>query len=198
MGLNVRGADSAFLTLALDGVPWLTIERADDMVGTQQISTTVTGTGTLRRRGGTSVPFRYTCILDARNQAMMAHASHLMPQLGDELPPAIVIAGTARYLENLPLPRGIELRVQLLDIGGSPQDEVLTEQVVRSGWQQPIPFALRLPKTTSLQDRKLAIVARLVLAHETLFKLDGPRAVPLSDIDKPIELVLEQVSLPGR
>jgi uncharacterized lipoprotein YbaY len=89
------------------------------------------------------------------------------------------------------------LRLQLLDIGRAPV-EVLAEQVVRSGWQQPIAFALRLPKATSLQNRKLVIVARLVLAHRTLFRLAEPYAVSAEDIGAPVELVLKPLSSPAR
>lgn len=91
-GLETRQSDAAFGLLALDGVPWLSIERTDEAVGIQPIMTTVTGTGSRHRRNGTSVPFRFTCVLDADGQALMFHASLLMPKLGDSLPPATVSA----------------------------------------------------------------------------------------------------------
>src|SRR5258708_25782058 len=91
VGVETRQSDAAFGLVALDGIPWLAIERTEESVGTQPITTTVTGTGAQHRRNGTSVPFRFTCVLDAKGQALMFHASHLMIKLGDELPPAIVV-----------------------------------------------------------------------------------------------------------
>ena len=191
-GIDTRQADAAFGVIGLDGMPWLTVERTEESVGSQPISTTVTGTGEYRRRNGTSVPFRFTCVLDAKGEALMFHATPLMRRLGDVLPPSIVVGGTATYGEKMNLPRGVELRVQLLDVAKSPTGEVLAEQVVRSGWQVPIPFALRLPKETSFEGRKLAIAARLVLAHQALFELKVPLPVVGTDFLKPIELVLDR------
>lgn len=191
VGIDMRQSDAAFGIIALDGMPWITIERTEESVGSQPISTTVTGTGERRRRNGTSVPFRFTCVLDARGEALMFHATPLIRQLGDVLPPSIVVNGVAIYTEKTTLPRGVELRVQLLDVAKSPA-EILAEQVVRSGWQVPIPFALRLPKETSFEGRKLAIAARLVLAHQALFELKAPLPVVGTDFLKPIELVLDK------
>jgi uncharacterized lipoprotein YbaY len=193
VGAETRMADPAFVGLALDGVPWVTIERLDDTVGSQAISTTVTGTGYRRKRDGTTVPFRFTCVLGFQGEALMFHASPLMRNLGDDLPPAITVEGTATYLEKMPLPRGVELQVQLLDVSKSPTGELLAEQVVRSGWQVPIPFDLRLPKETSLAGRKLVVTARLVLAHEVLFQLKKPRAVNRDDLNQPLALTLDKV-----
>ncbi len=193
-GIDVRRSDAAFGILALDGVPWATIERTDSTVGTQPITTTVTSTGGLLRRNGTLVPFRFTCVLDADGQALMFHASQLMLRLGDELPPSIVVDGSATYLEEGSLPRGIELQVQLLDTSRGPAGEILAEQVVRSGWSRPIPFALRLPKSTSLEARKIAITARFVLAHKVLFQLKEPRAIASDDFGKSIDLTLDKVA----
>ena len=190
-GIDTRQADAAFGVIALDGLPWLTIERTEDSVGMQPISTTVTGTGEYRRRNGTSVPFRFTCVLDAQGQALMFHPTALMRRLGDALPPAIVVNGAATYRERMALPRGAELRVQILDVAKDPA-EVLAEQVVRSGWQVPMPFALRLPKETTFEGRRLALAARLVLAHQVLFELREPLPVVGTDFLKPIELVLDK------
>lgn len=205
VGLDTRQADAAFGIIALDGMPWLRIERTEDSVGTQPISTTVTGTGEYRRRNGTSVPVRFTCVLDAGGQALMFHATPLMRRLGDVLPPAIVAEGTATYVEKVALPRGAELRVQLLDVAKAPAadakappGEVLAEQVVRSGWQVPMPFALRLPKETSFEGRRLAITARIVLAHQILFELRQPLPVVGTDFLKPIQLVLDKVAGPAK
>ncbi|TAJ39773.1 MAG: hypothetical protein EPO55_11390 [Reyranella sp.] len=200
VGLDMRQSDAAFGVIALDGMPWVTIERTEESVGTQPISTTVTGTGEYRRRNGTSVPFRFTCVLDAEGQALMFHPTALMRRLGDVLPPSIVVNGMATYAGKTALPHGVELRVQLLDVARSPTGdgtpEVLAEQVVRSGWQVPIPFALRLPKETSFEGRRLAITARLVLAHQALFELREPLPVVGTDFLKPIELVLERAGAP--
>lgn len=196
-GIDTRQADAAFGVIALDGMPWLTIERTEDSVGMQPISTTVTGTGEYRRRNGTSVPFRFTCVLDAQGQALMFHASPLIRQLGDTLPPAIVVNGAVTYRERMVLPRGAELRVQILDVAKDPA-EVLAEQVVRSGWQVPMPFALRLPKETTFEGRRLALAARLVLAHQVLFELREPLPVVGTDFLKPIELVLDKAEPPKR
>lgn len=196
-GIDTRQADAAFGVIALDGMPWLTIERTEDSVGMQPISTTVTGTGEYRRRNGTSVPFRFTCVLDAQGQALMFHASPLIRQLGDMLPPAIVVNGAVTYRERMALPRGAELRVQILDVAKDPA-EVLAEQVVRSGWQVPMPFALRLPKETTFEGRRLALAARLVLAHQVLFELREPLPVVGTDFLKPIELVLDKAEPPKR
>jgi len=192
VGLDTRQADAAFGTVALDGAPWLAVERTEDQIGMQPIATTLTGTGTLRRRNGTGVPFRFTCVLDSQGQALMFHASRLMRRLGDELPPALVVDGLATYRERLPLPRGAELRVQLLDFATDPAGEVLAEQVVRSGWQVPMPFALRLPRETSFEGRRLALTARIVLARQVLFRLNAPLPLVSGELGRPFELVLDK------
>ena len=190
VGVDTRQSDAAFGVIALDGAPWITIERTENMVGVQPITTTVTSTGAQRRRDGTWVPFRFTCVLDASDQALMFHVSQLMPRLGDELPPSIVVSGSATVPGKGMLPRGIELRVQLLDVTTSPAGAVLAEQVVRSGWQAPIPFALRLPRTTPLEGRKLAISARLVLLHQVLFTLKEPQPLASDALRRHIDLTL--------
>lgn len=197
IGSDTRQADPAFGLIMLDGMPWVTIERTEERVGTQRIATTVTGTGARRRRDGTSVPFRFTCLLDQNGQAVMFHSSQLAPTLGDALPPAKVVEGTVTYLQRMALPQGAELRVQLLDSGKTPAD-IVAEQVVRSGWQVPIPFALRLPKDMNLEGRKLVLTARLVARQQTLFELKAPHGVSTADLGKPIELTLEQPASPAR
>lgn len=196
-GLETRQSDAAFGLLALDGIPWLSIERTDEAVGIQPIMTTVTGTGSRHRRNGTSVPFRFTCVLDASGQALMFHASHLMPNLGDALPPATLVAGAATLAERTALPRGVELQIQLLDVARSTEGELLAEQVVRSGWQVPIPFALRLPGNFSLEGRKLVLTARLVASHRVHYRLTTPRVLTDRDLRTPIELTLEKPESPG-
>ena len=121
----------------------------------------------------------------------------IAPMLGDALPPATVVEGSVTYMQRMALPQGAELRIQLLDTGKTPAD-IVAEQVVRSGWQVPIPFALRLPKDMSLDGRKLVVTARLVVRQQTLFELKAPRSVPTADLAKPLELTLEQPAAPAR
>jgi len=189
-GSEVRQGDPAFVTIALDGQPWMTIERTQEIVGTQPISTTITGTGWRQRRDGTTAHFRFTCALDERGQAVLFHASALLHDLGDRLPPAIVIEGAAAYPDRASLPRGVELQVQLIDPSQPPSSRILAEQVVRSGWLVPIPFSLRLPKEALPADRTLALSARIVLAHQILFELAEPRLVAASDSSRFLALSL--------
>ena len=196
LGTETRKADAAFATFALDGQPWIVVEHGEAKVGSLTVATTITGTGWRRRRDGTSIPFRYTCALDAKGQAVIFHAVPLQRNLGDRLPPAIEIEGAAAFLERKPLPHGMELQVQLLDMS-KPKPEVLTEQVVRSGWQLPIPFALRLPKDISLDGRKLEITAHLVQARQPLFQLQQARALTPGDLGKFIVLTLAKVEQAG-
>lgn len=196
-GIDTRQADAAFGFIAIDGVPWVTIERTEELVGSQAISTTITGTGARRRRDGRSVPFRFVCVLNNRGEALMFHTSHVNPELKDELPPSVLVSGSATYAEKMAAPKGLELRVQLLDVAKSPA-EILSEQVVRTGWQVPIPFALRLPKDTGLDGRTLAIAARMMVGRQTLFELKAPQAVTSGDIARPIDLVLAKAGTAKR
>ena len=192
-GIEMRQADPAFGVIALDGIPWVTIERTEEKVGIQPISTTVTGTGARRRRDGTSVPFRFTCVLNSKGEALMFHTSQLLTRMRDELPPSNFVEGSATYLEKMAPPRGLELRVQLLDISKPSNVDVLTEQVLRTGWHVPIPFFLRLPKDTSFEGRKLVVDARMVLAHQTLFELKEPRKISAADLGNSVDLTLVKV-----
>ena len=191
-GTDLRKADPAFVTVAFDGEPWLTVERTEEKVGNTMIATTVTGIGSMRRKDGTSVPIRFTCLLDDKGQAAMVHIGPLLRTMGDTLPPATVIEGAASYLERMALPRGVELQVRLLDTARKPA-EVLAEQVVRSGWQVPIPFSLRLPKDTKLDGRRLVITARFVSARQPLFQLKEERVLPVADLHKYVILSLDRV-----
>ena len=103
----------------------------------------------------------------------MFHTSQLLTRMRDELPPSNFVEGSATYLEKMAPPRGLELRVQLLDISKPSNVEVLTEQVLRTGWHVPIPFFLRLPKDTSFEGRKLVVAARMVLAHQNSVRAQG-------------------------
>ena len=192
VGTDMRKSDPAFVTIALDGEPWMTIERTEEKVGEAMIATTVTGIGSLRRKDGTSVPLRFTCLIDDKGQAVMVHIGPLLRTMGDRLPPATVIEGAASYLERMALPRGVELQVRLLDRSKQPA-EVLAEQVVRSGWQVPIPFSLRVPKETNLEGRKLVVTARFVSARQPLFLLKEERVLPLADLHKYVILSLDKV-----
>ena len=197
-GGEVRQGDPAFVTIALDGRPWMAIERTESTVGIQPISTTVTGTGWRQRRDGTVAYFRFTCALDERGQAVLFHASTLLHDLGDRLPPAILVEGAATYSDSAPLPKGIELQVQLVDPSQPLPSRILAEQVVRSGWLVPIPFSLRLSKETSLADRNLLISARVVLARQTLFELSEPRPLAASDLSKFLTLTLTKAKITER
>ncbi len=189
-GSVVRQGDPAFMTLALDGRPWMTVDKADDASDpSSPPPTTISGNGWARRRDGTSFLFRFTCVLDAKGQATMFHASALLRELGDRLPPAIVINGSATYPTTEPPQRGAELQIQLLDVAHDPP-EVLTEQVIRSGWHLPMAFSLRLPAGTSLEKRSLALSARVVLAHRTLFELGAPRTLSQVELTRFVELIL--------
>jgi uncharacterized lipoprotein YbaY len=196
VGMDTRQSDPAFAIIMLDGMPWTTIERTEEKLGAQVITTTVTGTGARRRRDGTSVTFGFTCSLDTEGQALVFHASQLLP--GQSEASAPLVAGSAAYARKTALPRGAELRVQLLDVAKSPGGDMLTEQVVRSGWEVPIPFALHLPKDIALEGRTLVVTARLVVRHQSLFQLTEPHVITAEDLHKPIELVLDQVQAPKR
>jgi len=193
IGFDTRQADAAFGFVALDGIPWVTIERADEKVGNQQIVTTATGTGMRQRRDGSWVPFRFTCMVNESGEAVVFHTSHLLPRLGDQLPPAVSVIGSATYVEKVAPPRGVELQVQLLDMSKGLPAEIVAEQVVRTGWSVPIPFALRLPKDIDLRGRKLVLNARLVLGRQVLFRLGEPRAFDVSALGKRIDLTLREV-----
>ena len=205
VGVDTRRSDPAFGTIMLDGMPWTTIERTEEKLGAQVITTMVTGTGARRRRDGTLVTFRFTCELDTKGQALMFQASQLLPVPSEASALATVVAGSAAYARKMALPHGAELRIQLLDAAAqSPavdrpiEPVILTEQVVRSGWEAPIPFALHVPKYTRLEGRQLLITARLVVQHQSLFQLTEPHVMTEEDLHKPLKLVLDQVQAPNR
>ena len=190
--MDTRQSDPAFAVIMLDGMPWTTVERTGETLDARMIATTVTGTGARRRRDGTSVAFRFICGLDAKGQALMFQVSQLLSEQSGASAPTTVLMGSAAYPGEMVLPRGAELRVQLLETGKPPADDILTEQVVRSGWKVPIPFALHLPRDMRLEGRRLVVVARLVVGHRTLFQLAKPHVIAGEDLNKPIELVLDQ------
>jgi hypothetical protein len=202
-GLDARESDAAFGVIMLDGLPWVSIEKTGEQVGTQKAATAVTGSGMMRRRNGSLVPIRFTCMLDDKGQALMFYGRKLLPGVRDELMPARLLYGSATYRERMALPRGAELRVQLLNTSGSAGGEVVAEQVVRSGWAVPIPFVLRLPKDTSLDNRNLVLTARLAQSRQTLFQLKEPLPIAVDrlkhdDLHLGDELVLAHVQAPKR
>jgi hypothetical protein len=69
----------------------------------------------------------------------------------------------------------------------------LTEVVVRSAWEEPIPFALRLPQNMKLEDRKLAITVRLARGSSPLYGLKEPQALTVDQLGRPIDLVIDSV-----
>lgn len=128
----------------------------------------------------------------------MFHASSLLRNLGDRLPPSIIVDGSATFAANAPLPRGVELQVQLLDLLQPPTARVLAEQVVRTGWHVPVAFSLRLPGDTSLDDRNLVISARVVQGHQTLFELEEQRPLIAGDLHRSIILTLTKPKIADR
>jgi uncharacterized lipoprotein YbaY len=200
VGMDTRRSDPAFGAIMLDGMPWMTIERTEEKLGARMIVTTVLGTGALRRRDGTLLTFRFTCGLDTKGQALMFYASQLLPRQSE----ATVVAGSATYARKMVLPHGAELRVQLLDaavqspaVSRPTEPVILTEQVVRSGWEVPIPFALHLPQHTPLEGHRILVMARLVVRHQSLFQLMEPHVMTGEDLHKPLELMLDQVPAPN-
>ena len=146
-GAEIREADPAFGFIALDGMPWVTIERTEDKVGMQSISTTVTGTGARRRRDHTAVPFRFTCLLNDKGEVVMFHASQLLTRLRDELPPSYFVNGSATYLEKMATPRGLELRVQLLDVAKPSTRKSLPSRSCAPAGRCPFPSSCVCPRT---------------------------------------------------
>lgn len=181
-GREIRDADASFGLLMLDGIPWLSAQRNHQGI-------VISSTGTLRRRNGTNVPFRFLCLLDETGHASMFRI--IAAGTTEGLPSSRSIAGlVAPTGVAPPLARGAELRVQLLDITESPKGELLTEQVVRSGWQVPIPFSLRIPHEATLEGRQIAIAARIVLAGATIYRMERPRVLTPHDLRQPLVLEL--------
>ncbi|QQS14867.1 MAG: YbaY family lipoprotein [Rhodospirillales bacterium] len=191
VGIETREKDQAFGAIALDGMPWVLIERTEEMVGSQAIATTVSGTGVFRRREGTTVAFRFVCMIAPTGAAVSFHSAMIDVTRGETLPPSTMVRGAAALGKPGPVPRGAELRVQLLDTAARNGPEILAEQVVRSGWQAPIPFGLRVPGATKFDGRTLVVTARVVLAGKTLAALKAPRPVTADELKRPLELTLE-------
>lgn len=181
-GLELRGADAAFGELMLDGAPWSSVQQ-------DQNGLVLTSTGILRRRNGTTVPFRFSCVLDDKGRASMVR---IMPVGTDQTTPSPrSIKGTAAPTGlKTALPRGAELRVQLLDMTANPAGDLLSEQVVRSGWSVPIPFALRMQPDAIPEGKKLAIRARIVLARKDIYGMASPRPLTAEELGRPLVLEL--------
>ncbi len=52
VGRDTRQADPAFGIIMLDGMPWMSVERTEEKVGSQPITATVTSNGALLRHKG--------------------------------------------------------------------------------------------------------------------------------------------------
>jgi hypothetical protein len=191
-GAEVRAADNAFPLLTLMGVPWVTIDRVDQTVGGAHIIAVVTGTGARNRRRGEVVGLRYRCLIDDKGEAVSFTWNDLLPPRNEELPPALVLRGSAYYRPKAQLAPGAELRVQLLDRASDPP-ALLTEAVVRSSWVEPIPFSLRLPRDMKLEGRKLIIDVRLALGASPLYGLREPQPLDLDQLQRPIDVTIDAV-----
>jgi len=191
-GAQLRAGDNAFPLLSLMGVPWMAIERTDQTVDGAHVATIVTGTGVRTRRRGQVVGLRYRCLIDDNGEAVSFTWNNLLPERHEALPPAVVVRGTAYYRPRTQLPQGAELRVQIIDQALDPP-ELLTEAVVRSAWEEPIPFSLRLPQDTKLEGRKLAIAVRLARGSAPLYGLKEPQALNLDQLQRPIDLMIDSV-----
>lgn len=191
-GAQLRAADNAFPLLSLMGVPWMTIERTDQTVDGAHIVAIVTGTGIRTRRRGETLGLSYRCLIDDKDQAASFTWHDLLPERSESLPPATVVHGTAHYRPRTQLPLGAELRVQLLDQAHNPP-ELLTEAVVRTAWEEPIPFGLRLPPDMKLGGRKLAIAVRLARGSSPLYGLREPQPLDPGQLQRPIDLTIDSV-----
>ena len=116
----------------------------------------VTGTGARRRRDQTAAPFRFT---PAQRQGRGSN----VPYQPAPHPPAGRSGAVVLRQRHGDLSREDggaeerELRVQLLDIAKPSNSEILTEQVVRTGWQVPPSFFLRCeghPSRPQARDRR--------------------------------------------
>jgi len=192
-GEEVRAADSAFPRLALLGAPWMTIEPTSQTVDGQHIVATVTGIGVHDRRRGEIVGLSFHCLINDKGDAASFTWRDLLPERNESLPPATVLRGTAYYAPRTPLAPGTELRVQLFDQSANPP-ALLTEEVVRSSWVEPIPFGLLVPPSMKLQGRKLVLDMRLALGSEVLFRLKAPKVLAADTLQEPIDVSLEEVT----
>ena len=195
-GAELRAGDNAFPLLTLMGVPWTKIEPTDQTVEGAHIVAIVTGTGVRTRRRGQVVGLSFRCLIDDKGEAASFTWHHLLPERNEALPPAIVVRGTAFYRPRTQLPQGAELRVQLFDQAVDPP-QLLTEAVVRSAWEEPIPFGLRLPPDLNLEGRKLALAVRLARGSSPLYGFKEPQPIDLDQLQRPIDLTIDSVVAAG-
>jgi uncharacterized lipoprotein YbaY len=139
------------------------------------------------------VSFRYTCLIDGNGEAVAFNSTDLLPEERQAAPSGTILRGNAFYRPRIRLPRGAELRVQLLDATRSPAGEVLTEAVVRSSWVEPMPFGLRLPPDIKFDGRKLVVDARLAVGSATLYRLKQRHTIAAGELQKSITLMLDAV-----
>ena len=181
-GIEMRQGDAAFGQIMLDGSPWLSAYHDHG-------AAVLNGTGTLRRRNGTTVPFRFFCALDDTGHASLFRV--IPDGMGETPPPSTVISGIAVPAGlKTPLARGAELRVQLLDTKSDPNGQLLAEQVVRSGWEAPIPFVLHVPADANLAGRHLLISARIVLARAVIYRTKTEHLLTQDGLQRPVVLDL--------
>lgn len=190
-GTELRAGDQAFPLFGLDGVPWLKVEATDQTIDGAHIAAIVTGIGVQSRRRGQVVGLRFRCLIDDKGEAVSVKWNDLLPERNEALPPALVLRGTTYYEPRIQLPAGTELRVQLFDHAVDPPT-LLTEEVVRSSWVEPIPYSLRLPPDMKLQGRKLVLDARLSEGSATLYRLKQPLVLSLDQLQRPIDLLMSQ------
>lgn len=195
-GSQLRAGDNAFPLLSLMGVPWMTIESTDQTVDGAHIVAIVTGTGMRTRRRGQILGLSFRCLIDDRGEAESFTWHHLMPERNEALPPAMVVRGTVYYRPRSRLPQGAELRVQFLDQLTDPP-QLLAEAVVRSSWEEPIPFGLRLPLDMKLEGRKLALAVRLARGSSPLYGLKEPQPLDADQLQRPIDLTIDSVVAGG-
>jgi uncharacterized lipoprotein YbaY len=195
-GSQLREGDQAFPLLAVLGFPWLKVESTDQTVNGVHVVAIVTGIGARNRRRGEYIGLSFRCLIDDKGDAVSFTWNDLLPERKEALPPAAAIRGSAYYRPRMQLPRGSELRVQLLDFARDPAGALLTETVVRSSWEEPIPFVFRVPPEVSLTGRKLAVAARLAVGSKTLYRpATQPVAVSADDLQKPLTLMLDATTV---
>lgn len=174
------------------GAPWTTIEHTDQTIDGANIVAILTGNGMRSRRSGEVLGLTYRCLIDDRGEAVSFSWRDVSPERNESLPSTMIVRGTAYYRPKTQLPLGAELRVQLLDQSVNPS-KLLTETVVRTAWEEPIPFSLRLPLDVRLEGRKLVIAVRLARGSSPLYGLKEPLVLDLGQLGKPINLTIDSV-----
>lgn len=191
-GPQLRAGDKAFPLLSLMGAPWMSVDHTDQTVDGAHIVGVVTGIGMRSRRRGEVVSLTYRCLIDDKGEAASFTWRDVLPERNEALPPATIVRGAAYYRPRTQLPLGAELRVQLLDRTVDPP-MVLTETVVRSAWEEPMPFSLRLPPDMKPEGRNLAIAVRLARGSSPLYGLKEPLPLEPSQLALPINVTIDSV-----